>query len=154
MRLECCIKLWKIVHWSRGKESLLLEKLICRYCNTSSEARVGREMCSLPQRAWYLPFGSLRWTLVCHLSILNFSKEVWKQDDWASWWGKALCAEERVALNILPLLVLDECWNFTFSPSALRWGFEGQRLEGSTEMRKDWSWMWDRTEVLLLGKHG
>lgn len=145
MRLKCCVKLWKIDHWSQGKESLLLEELICHYCNTSAEARAGREMCSLPQRAEYLPFGSLCWTLVCHLNISNFSKEVWNQDNCTSFWIKVWCGEKSIALTVLQLLVLDECWNFTLSPPALRWG---GMVETERQHRgENWSWRWERIDL-------
>lgn len=143
MRLKCCIKLWKIDHWSQGKESLLLEELICHYCNTSAEAKVGREMCSLPQRAEYLPFGSLCWTLVCHLSISNFFKELWNQDNWAPFWKKASCGKK----NALPWIFYGYLYwmsvGISLSPHQ-HWGeVEWQRLEDSMEVRKDWSWRWE-----------
>lgn len=148
MRLKCCVKLWKIDHWSQGKESLLLEELICHYCNTSTEARVGRETCSLPQRAEYLPFGSLCWTLVCHLSISNFSKEVWNQDNWASFWVKEWCGGKKKALPWMFYNYL--CWmsvGISLSPHQHWGGVEWQRLEGSTEVRMDWSWRWERIDL-------
>lgn len=123
MRLKCCVKLWKIDHWSQGKESLLLEELICHYCNTSTEARVGREMCSLRQRAKYLPFGSLCWILVCHLSISNFSREVWNQDNRASFWVKAWCGEKKHCLECFIVTCTGWVLEFHFVPVSIevRW---------------------------------